>query len=132
MHPLYPQGELRAYCEKEGILLQAYASLGGQDGSKAKWQALGGKLLEAQPVTAAATAHRATPAQVLLRWALAKGAAVVPKSANEKRMIENACCVTSEFQLSEAEVSAIDALAATGHDGRLCWKTDPLRHMDFD
>ena len=68
LHPLYPQTELREYCEREGIVLQAYAVLGGQDASKAKWQALGGHLLEAAPVVAAASAHGATPAQVLLPW----------------------------------------------------------------
>jgi diketogulonate reductase-like aldo/keto reductase len=29
-HPLYPQEELLEYCAKEGIIVQAYASLGGQ------------------------------------------------------------------------------------------------------
>jgi diketogulonate reductase-like aldo/keto reductase len=29
-HPLYPQEELLEYCKKEGIIVQAYASLGGQ------------------------------------------------------------------------------------------------------
>ena len=33
-HPLYQQEALRQYCAKEGIVLQAYASLGGQDASK--------------------------------------------------------------------------------------------------
>ena len=137
MHPLYPQPELQAYCDREGIVLQAYASLGGQDGSKAKWQALGGRLLESPPVLAACTAHAdcgATPAQVLLRWALQRGAAVVPKSASAARMAENGGCVGGGFVLSAEEVSAIDALAsnAQGHEGRLCWRTDPLRLLDFD
>ena len=136
-HPLYPQDELRAYCEKEGIVLQAYASLGGQDGSKAKWQALGGKLLESPPVLAACAAHAeqsATPAQTLLRWALQRGAAVVPKTSSEVRMAENAGCVTGGFNLSADEVAAIDALSANaeGHEGRLCWRTDPLRLLDFE
>lgn len=137
-HPHYQQEELRAYCEKEGIVLQAYASLGGQDGSKAKWEALGGKLLEAPPVLAACSRHAdagATPAQVLLRWALQRGAAVVPKTASEARMEENARCVTGGFHLSDDEIAAIDALSANAngpHEGRLCWRTDPLRLLDFD
>jgi alcohol dehydrogenase (NADP+) len=36
-HPLYPQTELLEYCRKEGILIQAYASLGGQDTGKKQW-----------------------------------------------------------------------------------------------
>ena len=136
MHPLYPQAELRAYCEREGIVLQAYASLGGQDGSKAKWASLGGHLLEAPAVLAACKAHasvHATPAQVLLRWALQKGAAVCPKTASEARMAENGACV-GHFTLSDAEMGAIDALGANApdeHAGRLCWRTEPLRLLDF-
>ena len=133
LHPLYPQHELAAYCAQEGIVLQAYASLGGQDGSKAKWEALGGRLLEAAPVLAAAAAHDgATPAQVLLRWALHKGAAVVPKSSSPARMAENGALFG--FQLTADEMSAIDALIANAPDGagRLCWRNDPLRMCDFE
>jgi diketogulonate reductase-like aldo/keto reductase len=40
-HPLYPQPELLEYCRQEGIVLQAYASLGGQDTGKKQWSKLG-------------------------------------------------------------------------------------------
>ena len=133
MHPLFAQEELQAYCAREGIRLTAYASLGGQDGSKAKWEALGGRLLEAPPVLAAAAAHEgATPAQVLLRWALHKGATVIPKSQSAARMAENAALFG--FALTHAEVAAIDALAANApaSEGRLCWRNDPLRLLDFE
>ena len=107
---LSAQDELRAYCEKEGIRLTAYASLGGQDGSKAKWEALGGRLLEAPPVLAAAAAHEgATPAQVLLRWVVQKGAQALTRSRNEKRLRE-AAEVTS-FALSDADMRTLDGLA---------------------
>ena len=131
-HPLHQQAELREYCRREGIVLQAYSSLGGQDGSKAKWQALGGRLLGAPPVAAAAAAHSATAAQVLLRWALQRDCAVVPKTASASRMAENARVFGVE--LSPAELAAIDALAANapGDAGRLCWRTDPLRLLDFE
>merc|ERR1719221_393874 len=61
--------------------------------------------------------HGAAPAQVLLRWALHKGALVVPKSCNPKRIAENSEIFA--FSLTAAEVSAIDKL----HTGtRLAWK----------
>ena len=134
-HPLYPQTELKAYCDQEGIVLQAYAALGGQDGSKAKWQALGGHLLESAPVITAAAAHEgATPAQVLLRWALQRGCAVIPKTANAGRMAENAAALG--LRLTEEEMRAIDALSGATADepgqGRLCWRTDPLRMLEFE
>ena len=40
LHPLYPQTELLAYCRDKGIVVQAYASLGGQDTTARDWQAL--------------------------------------------------------------------------------------------
>ena len=87
---------------------------------------------------AAAANHadvNATPAQVLLRWALQKGALVVPKTASEARMHENAACLADRFVLSDEEMGAIDDLRANApeeHAGRLCWRTDPLRLLDFE
>lgn len=129
MHPHHQQRELRAYCAAEGIILQAYASLGGQDASKATVASLGGPLLEAPQVRQAAGAHDATPAQVLLRWALQKGCAVIPKANGPERTAENAAAarVTS---LSDDEVVTIDALDR-GAAGRTCWRSDPLRMLDF-
>ena len=73
------------------------------------------------PVVQAAKAHRRTPAQVLLRWAIDKGCHVLPKSVKEARIAENA--QVFNFKLSTAEVKAIDKL----HTGtRYAWKgVDP-------
>ena len=71
-HPYLAQSELLAYCKKHGIILQAYASLGGQDAGKAKLAPLGGPLLEHAAVLSAAANHGVSAAQVLLRWALQK------------------------------------------------------------
>lgn len=71
-HPYLAQSELLAYCKKHGIILQAYASLGGQDAGKAKLAPLGGPLLEHVAVLSAAANHGVSAAQVLLRWALQK------------------------------------------------------------
>ena len=90
-----------------GLCCRHYASLGGQDASKATLASLGGSLLQAPPVTAAA-AHIATPAQVLLRWALQKGFAIVPKANGESRLVENTNLF--HFVLSAAEMAALDAL----------------------
>lgn len=132
MHPHFPQPELKAYCEREGIVLQAYAALGGQDAGKAKWEAIGGHVLQAEPVLQAAQAHDATPAQALLRWALQRGCSVTPKSVSAARIAENAQCF--HFVLTDDQMDAISALAsnAEGGAGRLCWRTDPLRMLDFD
>ncbi|CAE8643441.1 unnamed protein product [Polarella glacialis] len=110
-HPRLVQSELLDFCRKEGIVLQAYASLGSGDAGQAE------DFFKFPPVQAAAKAHKVTPAQVLLRWALEKGCHVIPKSTRPERMAENAGVFS--FKLSSKEVKAIDELNA---GTRYAWK----------
>ena len=64
--PCHFQRELLSFCKEEGIVLQAYASLGGQDAGKRKWETLGGPLLQHETVADIAWRHGATPAQVVV------------------------------------------------------------------
>jgi 2,5-diketo-D-gluconate reductase A len=99
MHAQLGQAELRAFCESHGIVVSAYGSVGA-------------KGLRADPVVRKiAQAHKRTPAQVSLRHTLqARGGStvVLSKSCTPRRIAENAQCF--EFQLSEEEVAAMDAL----------------------
>merc|ERR1719436_425695 len=110
-HPRLVQTELLEFCQKEGIVLQAYASLGSGDAAQTQ------AFFALPPVKAAAAAHGATPAQVLLRWALEKGLHVIPKSTRAERMEENAAIFN--FELTPEEVRAIDGLHA---NKRFAWK----------
>jgi diketogulonate reductase-like aldo/keto reductase len=153
VHPLYPQTDLIEYCKKEGILVQAYSSLGGQDTGKAFWKKMYKKeskdqmpvtkLYNAPPVVELAEEVQKTPAQVLLRWALENSCAVVPKTAAPTRMTENSQIF--DFSLSAASINKLDAqlqeaverAAECEHEeassfGRLAWRNDPLRMLDFD
>ena len=159
-HPLYQQKELVEYCRQEGTVVQAYASLGGQDTGKKFWQKVYpakqkqpvvSKLWNTPPVLELAEQVQKTPAQVLLRWALEHGAAIVPKTSTPERMTENASIL--DFSLSMEQVQSLedrlnrDVKASTAEEGeegrdgetgdreslgRLCWKNDPLRLLDFD
>jgi diketogulonate reductase-like aldo/keto reductase len=163
MHPLYPQTELLEYCKAEGIVVQAYASLGGQDMGKAAWKKLlGGSgfdkappgqsvgLLHAKPVTELARqlsgngGPAVTPAQVLLRWGLERGCAMVPKASSQQRIEENAQVLTNpkirltKEQVEQLQSDLFDMVAAEHPDPnerpnltRLCWRNDPLRMLDF-
>jgi diketogulonate reductase-like aldo/keto reductase len=135
-HPYYPQKELVEYCQSEGIVVQAYASLGGQDGTKAKWKELGGKLIESAPVLdiskrLSTKQRNVTPGQILLRWALQRNCAVVPKTSSASRMKENAQLF--DITLSEDDMLQIAKLEenAVGDEGRICWRTEPLRMLNF-
>lgn len=151
-HPLYVQKELLQYCAKEGIVVQAYASLGGQDAGKAFWKKVYPpkrgeqpvtKLLNTPPVLNLSREVGRTPAQVLLRWAMEKNLALVPKSSSPQRMSENANIF--DFSLSREQIDQLESALATAiadaanKDGqsiadlsRLCWRNDPLRLLDFD
>lgn len=50
----------------------------------------------------------AANAQVLLRWAVQQGLAVIPKSNNHDRLVQN--LNVDQFTLSEEELKAISAL----------------------
>jgi diketogulonate reductase-like aldo/keto reductase len=110
-HPRLVQSELLAFCKKNGIALQAYASLGSGDAKQAE------SFFAFPPVQEAAKAHKVTPAQVLLRWALQKGCHVVPKSVRKERVKENAGVF--KFKLSAGEMKAIDKLH---NNTRYAWK----------
>ncbi len=92
-------------CRDQNIVVEAYSPL-----TKAR-------RLDDPVVVRVATRHGKTPAQVLLRYALDKGAVVLPKSANRERIRENT--EVFEFRLTEedmAELDALDEALATGWD----------------
>lgn len=151
-HPLFPQNELLEYCANEGIVVQGYASLGGQDVGKTYWKKLYAKrgkkesvttMMNSPPVLALAEELDRTPAQVLLRWGLEKNIALIPKSSSIQRMNENANIF--DFELSDEQVnrlenelqSAVTRAAVNENEtvasmSRLCWRRDPLRNLDFE
>ncbi|KAF5828938.1 Aldo/keto reductase [Dunaliella salina] len=75
VHPQRPNTCLRQLCQDLGIAVVAYASLGC------------GHLLQNPIVLDVAQQTGKSPAQVLLRWGLQKGCAVIPKAANPGHLI---------------------------------------------
>jgi len=59
-------------------------------------------------VSSLAQKYNKTAAQVLLRWATQRGLAVIPKTSDPKRLIENLDC--NSFDLTLDEMKAIGAL----------------------
>ena len=100
--PLRPNVELQALCYKYGIQFQAYISLGTQWGAA-------NTVLTGGPVTEAARRLGASPAQVVLRWALQHGQLVIPRSSNAAHMAENRA-VLSALRLSREDMLAIDGM----------------------
>jgi len=59
-------------------------------------------------VVAIAQRHGKTPAQVVLRWAIQRGTAIIPKSSSEERAKENLDLYG--FDLSSEEMGEINKL----------------------
>jgi 2,5-diketo-D-gluconate reductase A len=103
LHPHLQQAELRVWHEEHGIATEAWSPLAQGD------------LLVNETISAVASRHGRTPAQVILRWHLQLGNVVIPKSATPKRIREN--FELFDFELSEddmTEVAALDVGQRTG------------------
>jgi len=110
IHPYLVQEELVELANAENIAVTAYSSFGPQSFIELKWdKAFNTPPLFQHPViTALATKHGKTPAQVLLRWATQRGLAIIPKSTTADRLKENLESVS--FDLTADEVKSISAL----------------------
>lgn len=103
MHPAFQQREVIAECERLGIGVEAYSPLGQ------------GAALRDAVVREIASAHEATPAQVVLAWHVRQGRVAIPKTVSRDRMIEN--IALAGLALTPEELAAVDGLDAGGRIG---------------
>jgi alcohol dehydrogenase (NADP+) len=93
-HPYLPERELLEFCNKNGIVLLAFAPLG--HGMKPG-------LLEDPVISAVAAQVGKTPAQVLLAWAVQRGTALLTTPRSAARAREN-------FDISALPQDALDKI----------------------
>jgi 2,5-diketo-D-gluconate reductase A len=103
LHPWLPQTELRAYDATHGILTQAWSPLAR------------GHVLESAPLARLAEKHGKSPAQIVLRWHVQQGSAVIPKSVTPSRIEEN--IRVFDFELDATDLAAIAALESGERTG---------------
>jgi diketogulonate reductase-like aldo/keto reductase len=96
LHPLLNQDEMRKINAQHNVVTQSYTPL-----------ALG-RLLDNPTVTSVAGEYGKTPAQVLLRWNVQLGNAVVFRSANAERIASNIDIF--DFELAAEHMDTINAL----------------------
>ncbi|MCM3765494.1 aldo/keto reductase [Neobacillus niacini] len=95
-HPHLTQKDLLAFCQQEGIQLEAWSPL------KA------GKLLDEPTISEIAEKYGKTTAQVILRWDLQNKVVTIPKSIKEQRIIENA--EIFDFELTAEDMEKLNGL----------------------
>ena len=59
-------------------------------------------------ITTIAKAHGKSAAQICLKWAVQRGTAIIPKSTNEERIIQNISLF--DFELTEEQMIQINGM----------------------
>ena len=96
---------MRKRIQQEGILFQAYSSLGTQ------WKMKGydpNPVLTHPTIVAIAQNHHVSVAQVIVNWGTRHGMSMIPASSNQGRQYENLHAF--DFDLTDAEMRQMDAL----------------------
>lgn len=113
VHPYLTQKSMIAANNNENILTQAWSPMGR------------GATLNDATIQEIAKAHGKSVAQIILRWHLQNGVAIIPKSSTPARIRENADIY--DFQLSDNEMKSIDDLnkdERTGDDPEVVYEIE--------
>ncbi len=94
-HPLLQQLELRRFCQKQRIQLEAWSPL--MQGN-----------LDLPLLTELAGKYGKSPAQIILHWDLQHGIVTIPKSVTKHRIQENADLF--DFALTDEDMTRLDGL----------------------
>ena len=97
LHPYLSQKDVREFCKENDIQVEAWSPLMAGNG-----------LLENDVLKEIAKKYNKTAAQVVLRWDLESDVVTIPKSTNERRLIENIDIF--DFSLSKDDIEKIDSL----------------------
>jgi diketogulonate reductase-like aldo/keto reductase len=100
IHPYYQEQAVVPFIQEKGIVVQCWYPLGGRGYTK--------ELLTDETITAIASAHGVSAAQVILRWDLQRGVVVIPGSSNPDHIRENLDLFG--FELTPEEMDRIAAL----------------------
>lgn len=107
-HPYLTQEALLRLCDMNDIPVTAFSPLGALSYLELDMAEQQESVLEQSVVLNAAQRLNKTPAQIVLRWGVQRGTAVIPKTTKVHRMTENAALF--DFELNEQEMSAISGL----------------------
>ncbi|MAT16081.1 MAG: 4-dihydromethyl-trisporate dehydrogenase [Planctomyces sp.] len=108
MHPLLTQEKLLRFCRENDIAVTAFSPLGALSYFSIGMAAEGESLLDREVIKQIAADHQCTPAQIILRWGVQRGTAIVPKSTHPDRLRENFSLF--DFELTEDEMATINNL----------------------
>lgn len=102
-HPGYMQSECVDYCNKNGIVVEAWSPLGS------------GRVLCDESLLRIAAKYGRSTAQICLRWCLQNGVVALPKSVTPSRIKENA--EIFDFEISREDMDFINSMPTVGYSG---------------
>ncbi len=108
LHPYLAQAKLVRFCHEERIAVTGFSPLGSGSYLQLGMANAGESVLDEPVVHDAARHHGKTPAQIVLRWGVQRGTAVIPKTTRPERLAENLAIF--DFSLSPNEMQAISGL----------------------
>ncbi|EFQ31134.1 aldo/keto reductase [Colletotrichum graminicola M1.001] len=120
LHAFNPNLNLVPYCQEKGIVVTSWSTLGGSSAAQ-------NEILTHELFTSIAKAHDVSTGVVSLSWAVQRGIAVIPKSANKARIEENIRLVT----LTDEEMRKINEAHKTIKRERLS-NNIASQHMEID
>lgn len=103
LHPYLQNRQVADFAHSQGIQITSYMTLAY------------GKVLDDATIGSIAKAHGATPAQVVLAWAMQLGHAVIPSSTKREHLEGNLKATTLQLSASEMQ-----QMAALDRGERLC------------
>lgn len=110
-HPFYTCEDLVNYCQSNKILITAYSPLGnpgspaylrGENKSKSD------VLLTHSVINKIAEKYSKTNAHILIKFAIARGFSVIPKSVNPKRIVDNS--EIFDFEIENEDIQILKGL----------------------
>jgi len=107
-HPYLVQPKLLRYCNQEGIAMTAFSPLGAPSYVPLGMADATESVLLQPTVQKIAQEVGKTTAQVVLRWGIQRGTAVIPKTQQIHRLKENLSIF--DFELSNEHMQAISSL----------------------
>ncbi len=104
LHPYLAQKELLTFCNEHDVAVTAYSPLGAPGGAGKQFESI---LLD-PTILQLSRKYQKSAAQIVLRWGIQRGTAVIPKSVTPERITENS--KVFDFELSLADMETISKL----------------------
>ncbi len=105
LHPRLTQEKLIRFCDDEDIAVTAFSPLGAESYFSIGMADPGESVLLQPEILEIAQRHQKTPAQIVLRFGVQRGLAIVPKTSRVERLAENLAIF--DFELTEEEMNLI-------------------------